>query len=225
MTRNTRATVRYVFRTGRFLDASVPTITETGWGRGLRLSEQSAGIGMSYARPLSATRRMVVDVVLGGVVLSPLDQPLTGSLRLTDSYRLVGEATATYALGRAWQAGASYRRGTDYVSGLTEPVLTDGFSGRLEGTFNRRVGVQAGAGYVSGSPALALLRGGAEFDTYTSDVKLNLTLGRAVATYLQYVYYLYDFRRFGPLVAGIPPALERNGLRAGLTLTVPTLDW
>ena len=223
MTRHSRASVRYMFRAGRFPEAGVPTTTAITLGRAVRVSQQTAEIGMSYDRPVSATRRMVFDAVLGGGVLSPLDSPLTGVLRLTDSYRLVGEASATYVFARTWQAGALYRRGVDYVPGLSEPVLTDGFSGRMEGHFNRRLALQATAGYASGTSAL--LQSGNVFDTYTSDVKLNVTLGRAVATYVQYVYYLYDFRRYGSLVPGIPPALERNGLRVGLTLSVPTLEW
>ncbi len=178
---------------------------------------------MTYSRPVSVSRQMVFDVVLGGAVLSPLDQPVTGRLRFTDSYRLVGNANATYTFAKTWQVGASYRRGIDYVQGLSEPVLTDGFSGRMEGRLNRRMALLASGGYVSG--ASALLRGSSAFDTYTSDVRLNVTLGRAFTPYLQYVYYLWDFRRYGPLVAGLPPALERNGLRVGFTLAVPTLDW
>jgi hypothetical protein len=223
MTKYMRATARYGVRAGQFPDATAAVFTATPLGQGMRLSEQTAEIGMTYGRPVSATRQMVFDVVLGGAVLSPLDQPLTGRLRFTDSYRLVGNANATYMFAKTWQIGASYRRGIDYVQGLSEPVLTDGYSGRMEGRFNRRLALVAGAGYVSGSSAL--LRGSAGFDTYTSDVRLNVTLGRALTPYVQYVYYLYDFRRYGPLVAGIPPALERNGLRVGLTLAVPTLDW
>jgi hypothetical protein len=210
MTRNTRGTVRYSYRAVRT-------------GRGVRLSEHGLDLALTYDRPLSVTRRMVFDVVLGGVVVAPRDQLLAGPLRLAESYRLVGEAGAMLVFARTWQAGATYRRGVDYVPGLNEPVLTDGFSGRLEGSFSRRVQLQAAASYASG--ASALLRGGASFDTYTSDVKLSMALTRGLVPYLQYVYYLYDFRRFGPLMPGLPPALERNGLRVGFTLSVPTLDW
>jgi hypothetical protein len=223
MTKNMRATARYGVRAGQFPDASAPVFTAFPVGHGMRLSEQTAEIGMTYGRPVSVSRQMVFDVVFGGAVLTPLDQPLTGRLRLTDSYRLVGNANATYIFAKTWQVGASYRRGIDYVQGLREPVLTDGFSGRMEGRFNRRMAVLASAGYVSGTSAL--LRNSSAFDTYTSDVRLNVTLGRSFTPYLQYVYYLWDFRRYGPLVAGIPPALERNGLRVGFTLAVPTLDW
>ena len=223
VTRNARATVRYSYRTGSFPNVNVPTLTAIKPGRGVQLSEHGAEMGLAYDRPLSPTRRMVFDVVLGGIVLAPRDQLLTGSRRLTESYRLVGEAGALYVFGKTWQAEATYRRGVDYVPGLSEPVLTDGFSGRMEGAFSRRVQLQGAVSYASGTSAL--LRGGASFDTYTSDVKLTVMLARALATHVQYVYYVYDFRRFGPLAAGIPPALERNGLRVGFTLSVPTLDW
>lgn len=223
LSRNTRATVRYSYRAGSFPNVNAPTLTAFRTGRGVRLSEHGAEMGLTYDRPLSTTRRMVFDVVLGGVVITPRDQLLTGPFQFAESYRLVGEAGALYVFGRTWQGEATYRRGVDYVPGLSEPVLTDGFSGRLEGAFSRRVQLQGAVSYASG--ASALLRGGASFDAYTSDVKLTVALARALATHLQYVYYAYDFRRFGPLAAGMPPALERNGLRVGFTLSVPTLDW
>jgi hypothetical protein len=64
---------------------------------------------------------------------------------------------------------------------------------------------------------------GPTFDTYTSDTRVRISLGQVLATYVEYLYYLYDFRRYAPLVPGMPPALERNGVRVGLTLVVPTL--
>ena len=39
----------------------------------------------------------------------------------------------------------------------------------------------------------------------------------------EYLYYFYDFGEGTPLLVGIPPGLERNGVRAGFTLWMPAL--
>jgi len=43
------------------------------------------------------------------------------------------------------------------------------------------------------------------------------------AASLDYLYYYYDFRGTLLLHAGVPSALERNGVRAGLTLWMPVI--
>jgi hypothetical protein len=223
LTRNTRTTGQYSYRAGNFQGNNVAPVIGLRIERGLRIAEHAVEIGLTHSRPFSATRRTVFNVVVGGVVVSPLQQPLAGPIRLTESYRLIGQAGAEYLFRKTWQAGAMYRRGVDYVPGLTEPVLTDGLTARMGGYFTRRIDVVATAAYASGISALKLA--GPRFDTYTSEVKLRLALGQAVSVHGEYLYYLYDFRRYAPLVPGMPLALERNGLRVGLTLSVPTLDW
>jgi hypothetical protein len=37
------------------------------------------------------------------------------------------------------------------------------------------------------------------------------------------LYYFYDFAEGTPLLVGVPPGLERHGVRAGLTLWMPAL--
>ena len=61
------------------------------------------------------------------------------------------------------------------------------------------------------------------FDTYTGDVRLRYALTRTFAAYVEYLYYFYDSRGSVPIAPGIPAGLERNGVRAGLTLRVPAL--
>jgi hypothetical protein len=223
MTRTTKASASYTFRAGIFPNATAPGLNTLQLGRAVRLIQHGVETGFGWARPLSATRRMVFDVVVGGILVQPQDQPVRGPLRLTDAYRLVGSASGSYVMGRSWQLAALYRRSIDYVPGLTEPVFTDGFVGRIEGAFTRWMQIQAAVGYSSGTSVL--LRNSSAFDSYTSDVKVTVPIRHNLSVYGQYVYYLYDFRRYAPLVAGIPPALERNGLRVGLTLSVPTVEW
>jgi hypothetical protein len=224
MARNVRANGRYFYRTGNFPDASVAAagLTEISTADGLRIAEHGWEIGIINGRPLSATRRIVLDVALGGSMVTPAE-PVVRLTQRASSYRMIGQVGGNYLFGKTWQAGAMYRRKIDYVPGLTEPVLTEGFGARLGGSFTRRIDTVLEAAYARGASALNI--GGPAFDTYTSTARLRVALDEAVSVYVEHLYYLYDFRRYAPVVPGMPPALERNGLRLGLTLFVPAFAW
>ena len=185
LTRDTRATGKYSYRAGTFAGTN-SAVTGLTIDEGVRSTEHTVEIGISHGRTLSASRRTVFNVVLGGMVLTPQEQPFAGPIRLTTSYRLVGQAGADYQFRRTWQLGAIYRRGVDYVPGLTEPVFTEGLTGQIGGSFTQRLEVRAGAGYASGTSAFNL--GGPTFDTYTSNVRLGFALSRAVSLYGEYLY-------------------------------------
>jgi hypothetical protein len=220
LSRGTRATGRYFYRAGSFPDASLATATAITPAHGVVITEHGVEFGMVHTRPVSATRQIVFDVALGGGVVTPVEQR-AGPVPFIPSSRMIGQVTTAYLFARTWQAGATYRRGVDYVPGLSEPVFTDGFTARIGGSFSRAVEAVVMVAYTSG--ASALTRGSPAFDTYTSNARLRVALTRAVSVYAEYLYYLYDFRRQAGLVPGMVPALERNGIRIGLTLVVPTL--
>jgi hypothetical protein len=221
MTRTMRANGRYFYRAGNFPDASV-TATGATTAQALRITEHGVEVGLAATRPLSATRQIVLEVALGGSSVMPVE-PVARLTRRAPTNRMIGMVGVNYLFSKSWQAGAMYRRRVDYVPGLVEPVLTDGYGGRIGGSFTRRIDMVVEAAYASAAPALN--RGGAAFDTYTSNAKLRVAVNEAVAVYGEYLYYLYDFRRYAPVMPGMPPALERNGLRFGVTLIVPSLTW
>jgi hypothetical protein len=81
--------------------------------------------------------------------------------------------------------------------------------------------VRASARYSSGESALR--QDGFWFDTYTGDLRVRYALTRKLAAFADYFYYYYDFKGDPRLLVGIPPTLERSGIRAGLMLWVPVL--
>jgi len=122
-----------------------------------------------------------------------------------------------YDIGRTWQAGAEYRRGNfEYIAGLREPVTSDNFSLRVEGLLTRRL--EALGSIVHSAGKSALNRTESFYETYNGDVRLRFALTRTVAAYGEYVYGFYDSRGTAPVIAGLPPSLERNGIRAGFTV-------
>ena len=213
MTRNTRASARYLYRIGNFPYAAGSLTTGTSKEHGLE-------IGVNHIRPRSSTRRMIFDVSLGSSLVS---RPMVlTDLRPPDpSHRLIGQFSAAYTFGKSWQAGAMYRRGVDFVPGLTEPVETDGATARIDGLLTPRLDAMVSAAYLSGD---AVFNNTTDtFDTYTGTVRLRYAVARTVAAYVEYLYYFYDFHGYPHLVPGVPPTFERNGVRAGLTLLIPAI--
>jgi hypothetical protein len=198
---------------------------DSGFAAGASAVEHFVEIGLETSRPLSATRRATFSVSLGpSTVMIPAESLGTGAAddntRARRLYRVAGSAALGYQFGRTWQARASYNRGMEYLPGVQAPVLTGGVSATLDGLLSRRLDLNASGGYAAGSSAL---RSRSTYSTYTGDVRLRYALSRSWAAYVQYLYYFYDFRGTNQLVTGLPPRLERNGARVGLTLWLPVV--
>jgi hypothetical protein len=208
MTRNTGLRIGYRYRNGEF-----------GYGRG-PATEHGIDAGMTYTRPLSATRRAVFSVGLGS---STTDDP--GRVVPADvagrRYRLLGDASVGYQFSRTWEARVRYRRGVDYVPELAEPVFIAGFSSSVGGFATRRLHVAAAAAYSNGESAA--FRRSSAFDTYTGSLRVRWALTRHLAAHAEYLYYYYDFRGNAQLPLGMPSTLDRNGIRLGVTLWVPAV--
>ena len=219
----------YTFRGGFSRDLARNTTLSTsgryhsghhGYIREGLTTELGADVGLEFRKPLSATRQTAVRFSVG---LTGLDLPESRTAVPGDrrQYRTVGDVSYAFQFGRTWEARAGARRGVEYLADLPEPVFADSVSAGVDGLLSRRVDVAASAGYSNGESVLN--RGGERFDTYSATAQLRVALGRSVATYVQYLYYYYDFRGTTQLLAGIPAALERQGVRVGLTVWAPAL--
>ena len=218
LARHTIATAEYVNRLGvaRYNSAA----TTPGTLRGTS-AERGVQIGMDYRPQLSATRHVALGARFGASSMM-LPESAAGTVLEDRPYsRLSGQVTMDYGFGRTWQTRALYRRGVEYVAGLSEPVSADSFTASVDGLFARRLDFLASVGYSNGESVLN--RNSSIFDTYTGDVRLRYALTESFAASIEYLYYFYDSRGSNPLVPGIPPSLERKSVLAGLTLRVPAL--
>jgi hypothetical protein len=173
--------------------------------------------GVAHSRVLSASRRADLRIGLG---LSTNDAPIDGLGAPVGGrfYQVLADATLSYQLGRSWQANVAYKRGLEFVPQLREPVFVGGFTTSVGGLLTRRVDLLASASYAKGDSALYSQ---SSFDTYTGSVRSRAAITRSLAVYLEYLYYFYDFGGNSLIAPGLSPRLERNGIRAGLTLWVP----
>ena len=216
LARNTALRVGYGFRTGKFGYGVGAIATDPG----VTASEHGIDVGVEYSRPLSATRRMMFSSSFGSSsVTAPMSSSAeTGANRLV---RLSGDVAAAWQFTRSWQTRGTFRRGLEYIAQLSEPVYIDGFGAELGGLITPRIDVLASARSSSG--ASALNRDSLTFDTHGADLRVQYAVTRSLAVFAQYLYYFYDFTGNALLPSGIPSSLERNGVRAGLTLWVPAV--
>ncbi len=180
--------------------------------------ENTVDIGVDYARPLSASRKMLLAFSVGPTAYSgPFALDLDGATQL---YRMTAAASMTYPITRTWNAQAAYRRGTEYLESFAKPVFTNALTFATSGSVSRRSDLAISAAYSEGDPGLT----GAEapFTTSTASARYRVTLNRTWATYAEYLYYYYDFKSSLLLPQGVRPQLTRNSVRVGLMLSMGT---
>ena len=182
-----------------------------------RATEQGLDVRVDYTRPLSPTRQATFGFSLSPAAVDALTA-FESEGQLQRQFRLLGDAHFTYEFSRKWRAQGSYGRTFESVPGLRAPVYADGFTAVVDGFLGYRWDVLASAAFSDGESALAR---GSAFDTYTANVRVRYALSRAWALYGEYLYYYYDFRGSAQLPVGLPPVLERNGARVGLTVWAP----
>ncbi len=187
---------------------------------GMSATEHGVNVGLEYARPLSAARRLSLVFNIGSAVM---DTPASAVQQSLDTrlYRVYGDVAASWNLSRSWTTRATYRRGLEYIADLTQPVFVDGFTVEIGGLCTPRVEVLASAMFANG--ASAITHDAASFDTSSVDTRVRYAITSRLAVYGEYIYYLYDFRDGRLLAPGIPPGFERNSIRAGVTLWVRAL--
>ena len=61
------------------------------------------------------------------------------------------------------------------------------------------------------------------FDTYSWTTSLRFAFTQTLAAYGEYVAYRYEFTADTGLPVGLPPKVNRQGVRAGLTVFLPVL--
>jgi len=182
-----------------------------------RSTQHDLNIGIDYSRPLSRTRKTAISFMLGPTVASV---PLTvGSQDVRRQYRLIGDASLRHQVGRTWALQASYRRGIGNIEGFQAPVFTAAYSASASGFLGRRTDLSLSAAYSTGESALTTGTPD-QFATYTGDARLRIAMTRMWATYVEYLFYDYNFNRT-VLAAGLPPSLTRNGVRTGVTMWIP----
>jgi len=191
-----------------------------GYGGAVDTNENRLEGGISYSRPLSASRRMNFTANLGSSAVDTIGA--APELQLPERlYRASGDASLDYPFARSWVARGSFRRGLEFVPGLAQPVYANGVTAGLDGLLSRRVEIGFAGGYSQGRSALSPTA--SQFDTYNGSARVQYALGNSTAIHVEYLYYFYDFLGDVLVLSGAPPRMERHGVRVGLRFFVPAL--
>ncbi len=91
----------------------------------------------------------------------------------------------------------------------------------MVGLLSRRLKFSAGADYSFGNIGVDTDEG---FEAVTANAGVTYALSRRMAAFARYVYYSYSFDgRVAPLEPTLPSEMRRQGVRVGLTLSVPVI--
>jgi hypothetical protein len=175
--------------------------------------------GIDYGRALSISRRTRVSFSTGSAILSNNGEAALGE-NLGFSYYLSGTAGLIHEMGRTWKAQLAYRRGIDVHEGFAQPFLSNALNAGLNGLLSRRLSLGVGTDYVTGDVGL---KNGVHYNSLSANAILQYALSDKLAIYGSYVYYKYDFDRVAALDPRLPRALDRQGVRVGLSTSIPVI--
>ena len=219
VTRNNVVSFGYNYRTGTF-------------GYVQTTAEHSVDFSVDGSRQLSASRRLSFGLRVGASLVEVPDVIEVFDVG-PSQYRLNADASVTYPIADIGALRGSYRRGLQYVGGLTRPVFADGFSGEFNGLVLQRIGLLVRVSRATGQSLvprddLLDMTGDNLLDTYTGQLRVSYRVTRDLNSYVEYLHYMYDTR--GQLVApqiplapGLPPDLNRQAIHVGLLWQVPVL--
>jgi hypothetical protein len=194
-------------------------VTDGRSGTGEPRIMQTVDIGVNYARPLSLSRRTTLTFSTGTAILDGerLDD---GAGDTRPRFRLVGNASLVREMGRTWTAHAGYARAVRVRDGFTELYFTDVATTDLNGLITRRLSWTTAASWARSTLDRAG-NNGHRGRSVTS--QMNYALNSAFALFARYIYYAYRYDEGIPLDSRLPRALDRQGVRVGLTTTVPLI--
>jgi hypothetical protein len=176
------------------------------------LISHNVALGLGYDRPLSAWRRTTVGF--------NVSTALIGDGRFLSAH-LNGNAHLARRFGRTWITGVTYVRGQQVLEGFAVPFFT--FSDTVAATFFGRIvrdiGLSGRVSYSHSRFTLQALRN--QGDTFYASSRVQVPVMWALAFYLEGYYSDHDFQRRLGLLEGIPTSIDRLGMRAGLTVSVP----
>jgi hypothetical protein len=167
-------------------------------------------LGIDYNRQLSFSRRTRLNFSSGS----------TGVVdRNSTRYHVIGTAGLTQEIGRTWRANASYNRGVQYLPGFDSSFFADTAQVRLAGLIGRRVEASASGGYSSGQ--LGFDTTGGSYSSSTAGADVRVAMSRTLSFFAQYAYYRYGFDTGVQVPFGLPPQLDRQSIRIGISGWLP----
>jgi hypothetical protein len=198
LTRHLGARLGYRFRQSRY--------SGTGGHRG---EVHNLIAGVDYNRPLSISRRTSLSFSTGSSAATYAGRTV---------YRAVGDAQLTHEIGRTWYASVGYDRGVSFIDTFDQPFVYDAATASVDGLISRRVAFHTALRAAFGHVGLSR---GRPYNTYSGVVGLSVAISRYLAAGTSYLYHRYRFDDAAVLPAGVGGRMDRQGLRAYISVWAP----
>ena len=194
-------------------------MSDSGGGNGQPPMMHNVNAGVNYSRALSFSRRTSLSFGTGSAVVMSdnLQDPLRPS---RTRVRLLANANLVHEMGRTWTAELAYVRGLQSRDGFGELYFSDAVSTTVQGLVSRRLSVSSSAAW-SVSTLDRPGRGG--HNSLSASAQATYALTPYLGLYTRYVYYQYDYGDDIPLDTRFARALDRQGVRVGLTTSIPLI--
>jgi len=174
--------------------------------------------GVDYGKALSFSRRTSLQFGTGSAIA--VTDSVTDPGEKKSQFRLTGNASLVHELGRTWTTSLGYTRGFQTQNGFDELFFTDAIVASVGGLVTRKLEVSANASWASSSV------GDSDSKNYrdrSASARATYGLSRFFALYAQYIYYYYRYDETVAIDPRFPRNLDRHGVRAGLTTSIPLL--
>jgi hypothetical protein len=172
---------------------------------GPAIGTHNIDLGLTYDRPISASRRTVLAFGSG--------TSISGSQNNRSSM-LVLDASVARSLGRAWFATVAYHRGLTFLEGFGGPVYADALQFRV-GPVTDRISLTMSGGLADGQQGFSA--SGRNYLTFTTASELRIALSRQLWLTTQYGNQFYRFNPTNPAPFNLHNELGRQSLRIGLS--------
>ena len=174
--------------------------------------------GVDYGKALSFSRRTSLQFGTGSAIA--VTDSVTNPGEKNSQFRLTGNASLVHELGRTWTTSLGYTRGFRTQNGVDELYFTDAVMASIGGLVTRHLELSANATWSSSTVGDSDSKNQRD---QSASARATYGLTRFFALYAQYIYYYYRYDDTVALDGRIPRYLDRHGVRAGLTTSVPLL--
>jgi hypothetical protein len=165
--------------------------------------------GIGYRRPLSFSRRSTLGFNVGSTLITD------GARR---DFYVTGDASLTHQLSQFWALTTIYNRSVSRMGGLASPYVTDLGSVSVGGLVTRRLSLAGSGSFSRGNTAVASQNA---YDAAYATGRVGYSITRFIPVYAEYIYYFYRFDTSTGLAVNFPMNVNRHGLRAGLSYSIP----
>lgn len=174
--------------------------------------------GVDYSRAISLSRRTSFAFSTGSAM--QVNDQLESARDPRMRFHFIGGARLVHEIGRTWTATTAYRRSLNLREDFDQPLITDAVTSTVGGLVTRRLSMTFGVGWVN---AAGTEDGRTAYQALTASTQAQYAVNRFLAVFARYFYYDYEFTDVSSLRPGLPPTAQRNGVRVGVTTSVPLI--